>query len=61
MNVFANEYLGITVSVLMLNMFSRSVPTEIQMHNITSLGNITKAADSEVGNSPLPGSIMEEE
>jgi len=48
-NFYANEYLGITVSVLRLNMF----PIEIQMRNVTSLGNIIKAADSEVRSSGL--------
>ena len=50
MNGLANEYLGITVSVLMFKMF----PAEIEMRNVTSLGNITKKADSKVSSSGLP-------
>ena len=53
-NFFANEYLGITVSVCMLNMFSRTIsPTEILMCNVTSLGSITKVANCEVRSSGL--------
>ena len=51
MNLFSNGYLGITVSVE--HILQNRVPTEIQMRNVTSLGNITRAANSEVRSSGL--------
>jgi hypothetical protein len=51
MNLFSNGYLGITVSVE--HILQNRVPTEIQMRNVTRLGSITKAADSEVRSSGL--------